>query len=126
MDASSRQRAAAVVQIVSGLITMTVMCFVSYWTLAFVGAICTACVGGVGALWGILTMLLLPIGLVEVVAGILGLTMPEPGAKVMRIAAFVELASVLVGGFTTAVAGVTVLTLLREGSEDAKTPTATS
>jgi hypothetical protein len=112
-DVPSNLKAAAILQLVSGLITTTVMCFLSYFTIGMIGGLCTFFIGGLGAICGIVAWALIPIGIFEIVSGIVGLANPKAGAPIMKVCSFVELGSILVGGLTTAIAGGVVMALLR-------------
>ena len=61
--------------------------------------------------WG---LVLLPIGVLEIVGGIVGLTNPRGAGTVLRVAAMAELASFVFGGLVSGVIGVVVLGLLRD------------
>jgi hypothetical protein len=95
----------AILQLISGLVTMTMMACISYLTIGTVAAICTFFLGGIGAVCGIVAFALVPIGIFEIVSGILGLTNPEKAGQVMKICSYVEIAAILFGGLSTAIAG---------------------
>lgn len=109
----------AVTQLVSGLVNL----FVMWWLGGMVvGLGCGAASGVVtlgmcpfGGLCGFVPWLLIPLGVFELVGGIIGLANPKGGGKMLRIVAFAELAGVLVGGFGSLVAGGLSLFLLSDG-----------
>lgn len=95
------------------------------WVVLFVvgmggGTVCgilTIWMGGLGAFCGMcgwLGMILVPVGIFEIVAGVMGLTNPQTGGKVMRIATFVEMGSIIVGGLTGLIAGIIAMMMLRD------------
>jgi len=102
----------AILQLVSGIITMTVMSCISYLTISAVAAVCTFFLGGIGAVCGFFGLLLVPIGIFEIVSGIIGLANPEGAGQVMKICAYVEIAGLLFGGLSTALAGGVAATML--------------
>ena len=99
----------AILQLISGILTMTIMMCVSWTTLSTVSAVCTL---GLLPICGIVSFLLVPIGIFEIVCGILGLTNPKTAAPVMKICSYVEMASILFGGVSTAIAGGVAMSLL--------------
>ena len=105
---------AAILQIISGVMTMSIMFCVSYLTVGTVLGICTFFIGGIGAICGVVTFLLIPVGLFEIVSGIIGLTNPESGGKIMKICSYVEMGSILLGGVSTAVVGGVAMSLLSQ------------
>ena len=118
-DVPSNLKAAAILQLVSGLVSMTLMCFVSYMTIGLVGGVCTFFIGGLGAICGLAAWALIPIGIFEMVSGIVGLANPKAGAPLMKVCSVVELVSILFGGVTTAIAGGVVMALMRNPEIDA-------
>lgn len=113
-DVPSNLKSAAILQLVSGLITVSVMCCISWMTIGTIGFLCTLVVGGFGGVCGMLGWVLVPIGIFEIVSGTLGLTNPKVGGKVMKICSFVEVGAILFGGLSTALAGGVALVLLRD------------
>lgn len=107
-----RLKTAAIMQLVSGLINVFVMTWIASFTLGLAGSICTLGFGG--QFCGFLACFLAPIGLFEIVAGAMGMTNPRDGARVMRIASFVEMASLLAGGIPSAIIGFLVLQWMGE------------
>lgn len=105
---------AAILQIVSGVITMTVMACTAWLTIGGVLAVCTFFLGGLGGICGLVALVLMPIGLFEVISGIYGLTNPENAAPVMKICSYVEVVGLLFGGLSTALAGGVALTMLSQ------------
>jgi hypothetical protein len=81
-------------------------------TLGMVLGICTFFIGGLGAICGIFAFLLVPVGIFEIVSGIIGLTNPKAGVKIMQICSYVEMGSILLGGLSTAIAGGVAMAML--------------
>lgn len=99
----------AVAQLVSGLLNV----FLMSWMLATVlgtvfttvgGAVtgiltCGMCpFGAVGGICGFASCMLIPVGVMEIVAGISGLANPHGSVQIMRYTAWLELVSLLFGG----------------------------
>ncbi|MBM4368206.1 MAG: hypothetical protein FJ102_18485 [Deltaproteobacteria bacterium] len=63
--------------------------------------------------------MLLPLGVVEIIAGILGLTNNPAAVTMGRIVAYVEIAAVLLGGITTCIAGVVAIIMLNKPEVEA-------
>lgn len=101
----SQVTTAAVAQLVSGLLNIFVFPAIGVVVIGGSCGLLTIFLGGCGSLVGFLALLLVPIGIAEVVAGILGLANPKTGVSVMRIVGYVELASILFGGLISAVVG---------------------
>ena len=118
----------AILQLVSGVVNVFAMAAVVSLVLGgsagVVGSFCGAIIAGVGCplgclgffgwmcgFWG---LALLPIGILELVAGLVGLVNPEGSGTVMRVAAMAELSSLLFGGLVSTVVGVVALGLLRD------------
>ena len=107
-------KTAAIAQLVSGLVNWFVMSFLVYLGVGVVAAVCTFWIGGLGGICGLVGCLLIPIGIFEVVAGVMGLTNPKQGAQIMKYATYAEFASVLFGGIPAAVVGYLVTQWLAE------------
>lgn len=105
---------AAIAQLISGIVNMFVM------PTAFVmfGSICSVFTFGLGGLCSFGACILWPIGIFEVVAGVMGLTNPRGAVGIMRIASFVEIGSILGGGIVSAVIGFMVMQWL--GSDETR------
>lgn len=111
-DVPQRLKMAAVAQIVSGAINI-----VGGWWLSscVIGNFCglfTLYMGG--QFCGMVSCLLLPLGLVEIGAGVFVLMQPREGADVARIVSYVEMLSVIGGGLVGLVVGIGVQVLLRD------------
>lgn len=105
-------KSTAILQLVSGIITVTMMACLSYLTIGTVLAICTFFIGGLGGICGLVGLLLIPVGIFEIVSGIIGLTNPKTGAKIMQICSYVEMGSILLGGLSTAIAGGVAMAMM--------------
>lgn len=104
-------RNAAIVQLVSGLLNMFVM---PLFGSMFLSTFCGIFTGGLCSCIGVVTCLLWPVGLLEVVGGALGLMDPRAHASTMKLISYVEIASIVLGGLLSAAAGVAVQVLLRD------------
>jgi hypothetical protein len=107
-------KTAAIVQLVSGLVNWFMMAFISYFTLGIILGVCTFWIGGLGAICGMWGCLLVPIGIFEVVAGVMGLTNPKGAGQIMKYASYAEMAGVIFGGIPGAIAGFLVQKWLSE------------
>lgn len=107
-----RLKMAAIAQIVSGLINITM----GWWmSSCIVGNFCglfTLYMGG--QLCGMVSCLILPLGLVEIGAGAYALMQPREGAGVARIVSFLEIFALLGGGLVAVLAGIGVQVLLND------------
>jgi hypothetical protein len=118
----------AVLQLVSGVVNVFLMAalvsMVLGGTLGTIGAFCgtivasvgcpLGCIGFFGWMCGFWGLALLPIGVLELVAGLVGLVNPQGSGTVMRVAAMAELSSLLFGGIVSTVIGAVALGLLRD------------
>lgn len=119
---------AAIAQLIVGLIDF----FITGWVLSFVlgaagsvlGTILTFITLGICPLtWflpciGFFGFLAIPLGVLEVISGIVGLTNPRSGGTLMKIVAFLGCGSLLFGSLPSVVGGGVVLMLL--GDADVK------
>lgn len=122
MDRESRFRAAAIVQLVSGLVNLFVVSWVSsfLWVTiggsvsVFVMAVCTlgVCPLPVGALCGFAGIGIALVAILEIVGGAVGLANPEKAKAPMMGIAGVGIFSVLLGSPVAVVTGAVVLMLL--------------
>jgi hypothetical protein len=119
-----KMKYAAIAQIISGLVNIFVTSWVVCTMVQLGGAVCGSvlmvvtlglCPVGyfVGCL-GYLGFLAVPLGIVEIIAGILGLTNPKSGGTMMKITAILEIAGLLIGALPGAVAGGLVLMFLSD------------
>lgn len=112
----SQYQSIAIIQLVSGILNVVAIPYLIFVGLgAFGGAVTAFCTMGlcpIGVGCGIPPLLLVPLGILEVVSGIVLLALEEPKPSFARSIAIVEIFSVLVGGLLSAVAGVVVLLLL--------------
>jgi hypothetical protein len=118
----------AVLQLISGVVNVFVMAAVVSLVLGssfgVVGTFCggllsivgcpVGCLGVFGWMCGFWGLALLPVGILEMVAGMVGLINPEGSGTVLRVTAVAELASLLFGGIVSTVIGVVALGLLRD------------
>ena len=118
----------AIVQLTSGLINVLVMtALVTLSLSAAFGSVGTFCGGIVASLgcplgclgffgWacGLWGLALLPIGILEAIAGAVALVNPDNARTLVRAAAIAEMASLLFGGIGSAIAGVAVWSLLKD------------
>jgi len=111
-DVPANIKSTAILQLVSGIITVTFMACVSYMTIGTVMALCTFWAFGLGGICGLAGLLLVPVGIFEIVSGIIGLTNPKGGAKIMQICSYVEIGAILLGGLSTAIAGGVAMTMM--------------
>ena len=99
---------AAVFQLASGLANV----FVLPAVLSMAGGLCGAFTFGFGSVCALGGCILMPIGVLEIVAGAVGLAQPARGAELMRWATWAEFASVLGGGIHSAIIGYVVTAML--------------
>jgi hypothetical protein len=92
------------------------MSFMAYLCIGTFFAACSAPVGSACAIFGVVGRLLWPIGLFEIIGGVLFFSDPRKYAELSRTVAMVEVASLLLGGVFSA--GVGVAVLLTHGEED--------
>ena len=132
MDAPpDKLKNAAIVQIISGLVNI----FITSWLVSGM-AVTLFTVGGtmIGIICGVLSMglcpigiitpclgllgfagfLAVPLGILELIAGIVGLTNPKSGGMFMKIAAVFEILGILIGALPGAIAGGLVLMFLSD------------
>lgn len=93
--------ASCVVGMILGLLGSAVGC-----PLGFLFAYCGLGCGAIG-------LALIPVGFLELVAGIAGLVQPRGAGTLGRVAAWAEIGSLLAGGLISCVVGVVVLVLYR-------------
>jgi len=104
-EVPARMKTAAIIQLVSGALNIFVMPLVVGMVIGTCMGVLTIFLGGIGACCGAVGWILVPIGIFEVVSGIMGLTNPQSAGGIMKIAAIVELVSILFGGLLSAIAG---------------------
>ena len=132
MDAPpDKLKNAAIVQIISGLVNI----FITSWVVSSI-AVTVLTVGGTmcGVIVGVITLglcpiglitpclgflgfaglLAVPLGIIELIAGILGLTNPKSGGTFMKVAAVLEVLGLLIGALPGAIAGGLVLMFLSD------------
>jgi hypothetical protein len=114
-------RNAAIAQLVSGLVNWFVMATFASLGVYFGATICTIVTMGFGFVTyfcACFTLMLVPIGIFEVVCGVVGLTNPRGAVGLMRAAAIVELIAVIFGGIPAFVVGILVLRWLADPEVD--------
>ena len=100
---------AAVAQIVSGCINLTMGWWIGSCTL---GTCCGAMTLGFGGqLCGLVPLLLVPLGLIEIGIGAYTLSSPREAASIQKLVGFFEIGSVLLGGLGSMLCGVAVVLL---------------
>jgi len=112
-------RYAAIAQIVSGLANIFLFSWMIFffWTIAgfTVGTILTGlcaalgcpfgCIGYLPSCLSFTGFLVVPLGILEMIAGVLGLTNPRVGATMMKFVAVGEILALLIGAIPSAIAG---------------------
>lgn len=111
-------KTAAIVQIVAGLINVFVMSFVSWFGIGTVCSVLTILLGGLGGICGLLGCALIPFGMVEILVGVLALTNPKGFGNISRMLGFVEIAAILFGSISSAIAGGVVV--MMTGNDEVK------
>lgn len=110
-------RNAAIAQLVSGVVSIFIVMPAVYfgWTMFALGfGALTLGLGTIVGCCGWSACIFLPLGVVEIIAGVLGLTNNPAAVTMGRIVAFVEIASILLGGVTTCVAGIVALVMFNK------------
>lgn len=118
-ESPAKLKTVAVVQIVSGALNVF---FLGWFTSMMLGgvagaltAVVTLGICPIGVLCGLPPWLLIPLGILELVAGIMGLASPSQGsAKLAKIVSYVEVGSILLGGLLSCVAGVVNAMMVRD------------
>jgi hypothetical protein len=102
-DVPQSLKIAAIAQIASGAISV----MMTWWlSSCFISTVCGIMTLGFGGqLCGLLSWLLIPLGLIEIGVGIFGLVNPKEAAKFQKIVSFLEMAAILLGGVVNAVCG---------------------
>lgn len=125
MDAPpDKLKYAAIAQIISGLVNIFITSWVVCTAVQFGGALCGTVlmvvtfglcpVGYLVGCLGYLGFLAVPLGVIEIIAGILGMTNPKSGGTMMKITAILEIVGILIGALPGAVAGGLVLMFLSD------------
>lgn len=123
MQRPGKLTAIAILQIVSGMCQFPISCLATASLVTLYTVVCgllTSLIGGVGAcagLFGYLSFLLVPIGLLEIISGILLLANVRVPILV-KITAAAEIFGLFLGGIPGAVVGV--ITLFLGSDPDAK------
>lgn len=118
MSTPGRLTAAAVVQLVSGMLNLFVTWWVSGFIVSTAGAVCSSIVSlgtcPLGVFCGFASWALIPLGLAEVIVGIVGLINPKSSGTAIRYMAFIEIPSILIGGVGSLIAGFASIALLND------------
>lgn len=105
-------KTAAILQIVSGVVNWFVMAWLSWFAIGCVCGTLTFFIGGLGGICGLFSMLLVPIGWVEIGVGVYGLMNPKEAAPIMKYVTYLEMGSILLGGIPAAIIGFVVTGML--------------
>lgn len=112
MERPSAIGTAAVIQLISGIVNVFIMTPAVYFGASFVCGLLSAAVTlgtcPFGAFCGMAGCFLIPMGILEIIAGALGLS-GNGGGSFPRIVGWIEIASLFFGGFTSFVAGCIVV-----------------
>lgn len=112
-------KTAAIVQIVSGAVNLLLMWWILGGAISSVGGcVSLMCTSGLCPTYccGMFNFVLIPIGLFEIISGILGLTNPKGAGTLMKIVAVIEMVSILFGGLGSLISGI--LTFRAMGDPD--------
>lgn len=109
-DVPQSLKIASIAQIASGAISVMMMWWVSSCLISTFCGVLTLGFGG--QLCGLLSWLLIPLGLVEIGVGVFGLVNPKEAAKFQKIVSFIEMAAILCGGVVNAVCGAVAFMML--------------
>ncbi|MBN2798043.1 MAG: hypothetical protein JXX28_02760 [Deltaproteobacteria bacterium] len=113
----SQLQTAAILQLVSGILNVIALWYVASMGLAVLGGAVTGCVTlgacPIGVACGIPPMALILVGVLEIVAGILTIARVSGTHRIPTYVAYLELASLLLGGLVSAIVGGVVLILMR-------------
>ena len=118
MEKPQQLKAIGIIHIVSGIIQFPMAMMLTFCGSYFFACVCgiiTAPIGGCGAcmgLAGFVCLLLVPIGVLEIVTGVLVLVAEPPSRLLIRVTAAVEILGVLFGGLIGAIVGIVVLSML--------------
>lgn len=120
MDKPSSLKTIGILQLISGIIQFPTWLFVFFCGsngIACVGGALTALLGGCGVVCGFvafISVLLVPIGLLEIVCGILTLGAKEPPRGLIKATAVLEIVGLFFGGLVGAIVGVLVWIRLQD------------
>ena len=120
MEKPSKLKTIGILQIVSGVLQIPISIFLFVFSGTIVGVCCGAITGGACCLAGgvgVVFFLLIPIGIVEVVSGILILVGDPPAKIFIMIASIAELVGLLLLGIPGAVVGGISLYFLTQDEE---------
>ena len=130
MDAQppERLKQAAMVQIAVGVVNIFLTSWVAFLAWQSAGCITGTCLttilGSVGCPLGVIgycpsclswgSFIFVPLGIVDIVSGVLSMQNPKGSAMFMRIAAVVDIVSILLGGIPGAIGGALVMYMLSD------------
>ncbi len=118
-------RNAAIAQLVTGFVNifvMTWLAWVGWGALASVSAFLTAFLGGCGGLVGCCgwsACLFLPLGIIEILAGIMALNNNPTALGLSKVVAYLEIASILLGGIVSFIVGMVAIIMLNKPEVEA-------
>jgi hypothetical protein len=98
-------KTAAIVQLVGGLIDLVVGAWIASFIWTCISGVCTL---GMCPIGGLLGLLVVPLAILEIISGIVGLTNPKSAGMIMKITSFLSMGGILLGSISSLVAGVIV------------------
>lgn len=115
MKTPSRLTGAAIAQLVSGVVNLFGMwALASMFYMTVCGGITALITAGAcpfGTVCGFAPWLLIPLGLLEIIAGILGLASPRSAVTLIKVTAVLEIVAIAAGGLGSLVAGIIAIVL---------------
>jgi hypothetical protein len=112
--------AVGIVQLISGGLNLAMMWWLAGTAAGTLGGMCTGLLTlGVfpfGVLCGFVCMVLIPIGILEIVSGIIILAAPGKCRTLAMVTGIIELVSLVFGGLLSAIAGLVTIILMRDES----------
>lgn len=109
-EVPQKLKMAAITQIVAGTINILMGWWMSSCIIGNFCGLFTLYMGG--QLCGMVSCLILPLGLIEIGSGVYAMLQPREGAGVARLVSFLEIAAILGGGLVATLAGIGVQVLL--------------
>lgn len=110
--------AVGIVQLISGGLNVAVMWWVAGTLGSTLGAMCTGLLTlgmfPIGVLCGVLCAILIPVGILEIVSGIIILAAPQKCRTLATVTGIIELVSLIFGGLLSAIAGLVTVILMRD------------
>ena len=120
MEKPQKFQIIGILQIISGVLQIPIAIVLFYAAFMIIGCVCgllTFWAGGCGMLAGFagfFCLLLIPIGILEIVSGIMCLVGDPPPIMLVKITAIAEMVGLLVGGLIGAIVGVLVMMWLSD------------